>query len=220
MKKIMIVEDEIIIRDELKGLLNNNGFETSYVEDFKKTEQEILKYCPNLVLLDINIPYLNGEQILQSIRKKSNVPIIMLTSKTNEIDEVLSMSYGADDYITKPYNPTLLILKINAILKRTTNTLNSVYYNDIEVLSNRGVLKKQNNEINLTKNEMIIFNCLLNNKGRIVSRDEIMTILWDNSEYINENALTVNISRLRSKLSDLGNRDAIATKKGQGYILK
>ena len=220
MKKIMIVEDEIIIRDELKGLLSNNGFETSYVEDFKKTEQEILKYCPNLVLLDINIPYLNGEQILQSIRKKSNVPIIMLTSKTNEIDEVLSMSYGADDYITKPYNPTLLILKINAILKRTTNTLNSVYYNDIEVLSNRGVLKKQNNEINLTKNEMIIFNCLLNNKGRIVSRDEIMTILWDNSEYINENALTVNISRLRSKLSDLGNRDAIATKKGQGYILK
>lgn len=220
MKKIMIVEDEFIIRDELNGLLNNNGFETSYVEDFKKTEQEILKYCPNLVLLDINIPYLNGEQILQSIRKKSNVPIIMLTSKTNEIDEVLSMSYGADDYITKPYNPTLLILKINAILKRTTNTLNSVYYNDIEVLSNRGVLKKQNNEINLTKNEMIIFNCLLNNKGRIVSRDEIMTILWDNSEYINENALTVNISRLRSKLSDLGNRDAIATKKGQGYILK
>ena len=183
MKKIMIVEDEIIIRDELKGLLNNNGFETSYVEDFKKTEQEILKYCPNLVLLDINIPYLNGEQILQSIRKKSNVPIIMLTSKTNEIDEVLSMSYGADDYITKPYNPTLLILKINAILKRTTNTLNSVYYNDIEVLSNRGVLKKQNNEINLTKNEMIIFNCLLNNKGRIVSRDEIMTIfsLYNNS---------------------------------------
>lgn len=215
----MIVEDDAIIKDELKELLINSGYETNYVNDFKKAEIEILNYKADLILLDINIPYLNGELLLQNLRKKTDIPVIMITSKTSEIDEVLSMSYGADLYVTKPYNPTLLLLKISAILKRSFKALDVFHYNDIEVLPNRSVLKKDDKEIELTKNEMIIFNCLLNNQGKIVSRDEIMTSLWNNKEYVNENALTVNVSRLRNKLSQLGCKCSIETRKGQGYIL-
>lgn len=219
MKKIMIVEDELVIREELIKMLNNNGYETNYIKNFKNTLEEILNYKADLILLDINIPYLNGEIILQNLRKKSDVPVIMLTSKISEVDEVLSMSYGADDYITKPYNPTILLLKISAILKRTSKIPEHLNYNDIEVLSNRSILRKKGKEIELTKNEMIIFNFLLNMQGKIVSREELMTALWNNSEYVNENTLTVNISRLRNKLAELGCKESIETKKGQGYIL-
>ena len=162
---------------------------------------------------------MNGELLLQKIRKESNVPIIMVTSKNNEADEVLSMSYGADDYITKPYNPTILLLRINAIFKRMENKSEVLNYCDLKIIPKRGVIKNEEEEILLTKNEMLIFTYLLTKKGNIVTRDELMTDLWNNDEYINDNALTVNISRLRSKLKEIGYEDAIETRKGQGYIL-
>ena len=143
----------------------------------------------------------------------------MLTSKNSEVDEVLSMSYGADDYITKPYNPTILLLRIGAVLKRTERKVEKLLYRDLEVIPEKGILKKFEKEIILTKNEMIIFLCLLQKQGKIVTRDELMTDLWNNDEYINDNALTVNISRLRSKLKEIGFLEAIETRKGQGYIL-
>ncbi len=220
MKKILIVEDDISIRKELKNLLDNAGFNGMILEDFENAFEQIKKEHPDLILLDINIPKLNGEMLLQKIRKESNVPIIMVTSKNTEADEVLSMSYGADDYITKPYNPTILLLRINAIFKRMENKNDILIYHDLEVDPKKGIMKNSTEEVILTKNEMIIFTFLLANMGNIVTRDDLMTDLWNNNEYINDNALNVNISRLRAKLKDLGYEDAIETRKGQGYILK
>lgn len=219
MKKIMIIEDDTIISKELYELLVNAGYEALILKDFSNAKEEILKSNIDLILLDINIPYQNGEQLLKEIRKESNIPVIMVTSRANETDEILSISYGADDYITKPYSPTILLLRIQNIFKRLDNSTEVLKYKDLEVSPSRGILSGNNKELELTKNEMLIFQHLLNNQNRIVSRDELMTILWNNEEYINDNALTVNISRLRSKLEGFGYPDAIETRKGQGYIL-
>lgn len=219
MKKIMIIEDDTIISKELYELLVNAGYEALILKDFSNAKEEILKSNIDLILLDINIPYQNGEQLLKEIRKESNIPVIMVTSRANETDEILSISYGADDYITKPYSPTILLLRIQNIFKRLDNSTEVLKYKDLEVSPSRGILSGNNKELELTKNEMLIFQHLLNNQNRIVSRDELMTILWNNEEYINDNALTVNISRLRSKLEDFGYPNAIETRKGQGYIL-
>lgn len=219
MKKIMIVEDDEVIKDELSELLKNSSYLVESVKNFEKAKEEIFKYNPDLILLDINIPYLNGELLLKEIRKESSVPVIMVTSKSGEIDEALSITYGADDYITKPYNPTILLLRIQNIFKRMNQNNNALKYKDITVDLNKSELKKDDKVLVLTKNEMIIFSYLLNNKEKIVSRDELMIYLWNNEEYINDNALTVNISRLRSKLSNFGYENIIETRKGQGYIL-
>lgn len=219
MKKIMIVEDDEVIKDELSELLKNSSYLVESVKNFEKAKEEIFKYNPDLILLDINIPYLNGELLLKEIRKESSVPVIMVTSKSGEIDEALSITYGVDDYITKPYNPTILLLRIQNIFKRINQNNNALKYKDIIVDLNKSELKKDDKVLVLTKNEMIIFSYLLNNKEKIVSRDELMTYLWNNEEYINDNALTVNISRLRSKLSNFGYENIIETRKGQGYIL-
>ena len=219
MRRVLIIEDDLSICNELKELLDNAGYEGIILNSFENSYEEFLNIKPDLVLLDINIPKINGELLLQKIRKESNVPIIMVTSKNSESDEVLSMSYGADDYITKPYNPTILLLRINAIFKRMENQSDVLNYRDLKIIPKRGVIKNEEEEILLTKNEMLIFTYLLTKKGNIVTRDELMTDLWNNDEYINDNALTVNISRLRSKLKEIGYEDAIETRKGQGYIL-
>lgn len=219
MKKILIVEDDVSIRNELQKLLVNSGYETIVMDNFENQIEFILENKADLILLDINIPILNGEMVLKELRKKSDVPVIMVTSRTSEVDEVLSMSYGADDFITKPYNPTVLLLRIQNIFKRMEVKTDNVKYNNLNVELSRGIIKSETKQVVLTKNEMIIFALLLNNKGRIVSRDQLMTDLWNNEEYINDNALTVNISRLRNKLASLGCADAIETRKGQGYIL-
>lgn len=219
MEKILVVEDEKSICAELCEILKNAGYEADYVKDFSDTKNKILSSGADLILMDINIPGINGEMLLQEIRKESAVPVIMVTSRTTEIDEVLSMSYGADDYITKPYNPTILLLRISAILRRTQKTTDALHYNNAMVNISKGTITEGDRELTLTKNEMIIFQLLLNNRQCIVTRDELMTDLWDNNEFINDNALTVNISRLRSKLSEFGYPDAIETRKKQGYIL-
>lgn len=219
MQKILIIEDEENIRNELKTLLENSGYEAIILKDFKNSLTKIKEIKPDLILLDINIPYFNGQILLKEIREEENTPVIMVTSKNNETEEVLSMSYGADDYITKPYNPTILLLRINAVLKRLERNMSSIKYKDISINTQKGVLIKDNKEIILTKNEMIILNYLIQKRGKIVTRDELMTDLWNNSEYVNDNALTVNISRLRAKLEEVGCENAIETRKGLGYIL-
>lgn len=223
MHKIMIVEDDESISSELKELLQNSGYEVVVLQDFNNSLNEILRVAPDLLLMDINIPYVNGELLLQCLRKSSNIPVIMVTSKNNETDEALSISYGADDYITKPYNPNILLLRIGAVIKRTSTNYsansNELAYRDLTFDTQKGIIKKDGIEIVLTKNEMIIFSYLLTHKDKIVTRDELMTALWDNTEFVNDNALTVNISRLRNKLNEIGYEDAIDTRKGQGYIL-
>ena len=219
MKKIFIVEDDKSICMELVEILENEGYAASYLTDFEHSKEEILTAGADLILMDINIPGINGRNLLKEIRKESDIPVIMVTSRTSEMDEVLSMSYGADDFITKPYNPTILLLRIAAVLKRMEGSQNAASYRGAEVNFSRGTIRIGEKEQVLTKNEMIIFQRLLSSKDKIVSRDEIMTDLWDNEEYVNDNALTVNISRLRTKLSELGLPDAIETRKKQGYRL-
>lgn len=219
MKKILIIEDEETIRNELKTLLENSGYEVLMLEKFTNAKEDIKSMTLDLILLDINLPNINGEMLLKEIRKESNIPVIMVTSRVCEVDEVLSMSYGADDYITKPYNPTILLLRIQNIFKKMENNRDDLFYDDIVVNPKKGILEKNGKVLELTKNEMIIFTYLLNNRGRIVNRDDLMTDLWNNNEFINDNALTVNISRLRNKLQDFGLENKIETRKGQGYKL-
>lgn len=219
MNKIMIVEDDKNICDELKELLENNNYKVVVVKDFSNILNEISQSLPDLILLDINIPFINGEMLLQNLRKVSNIPVIMVTSRNSETDEALSISYGADDYITKPYNPNILLLRIGAVLKRVNTNLNVQTYKDLKINIGKGIIKRDDIEIVLTKNEMIIFSYLLNHQNKIVTRDELMTDLWNNNEFINDNALTVNISRLRTKLKSIGYDNAINTRKGLGYIL-
>ena len=219
MKKIFIVEDDKSICMELVEILENEGYAASYLTDFEHSKEKILVARADLILMDINIPGINGRNLLKEIRKESDIPVIMVTSRTSEMDEVLSMSYGADDFITKPYNPTILLLRIAAVLKRMEGSQNAASYRGAEVNFSKGTIRLGEKEQVLTKNEMIIFQRLLSSKDKIVSRDEIMTDLWDNEEYVNDNALTVNISRLRTKLAELGLPDAIETRKKQGYRL-
>ena len=220
MSRIYIVEDDITLRNELKELLENSGYDADALEDFEHSKERILASDADLLLLDINIPHLNGQMLLREIRKSSDMPVIMVTSRSSESDEVLSMSYGADDYITKPYNPTILLLRISAILKRSQRNDTTLSYMGLNVDPAKGCISNSSTEIVLTKNEMIIFRHMLDNRGNIVTRDELMTELWDNEEFVNDNALTVNISRLRTKLADAGLENVIETRKKQGYILK
>ena len=219
MKNILIVEDEEIIRKELETLLKNSGYNALSLNSFSNAKEDIINTKADLILLDINLPNINGEMLLKEIRKEINTPVIMVTSRNDEVDEVLSISYGADDYIIKPYNPTVLLLRIQNIFKRMENNRDDLFYDDIIVNPQKGTLDKNGKTLELTKNEMIIFTFLLRSRGKIVSRDNLMTDLWNNNEFINDNALTVNISRLRSKLQEFGLEGKIETRKGQGYKL-
>ena len=220
---IMIVDDDAALGEMLSIVLNGSGFETVTCQDGLRAVEMFPTLHPDLVLLDIMLPGDDGYTILEQLKSMpsvKDVPVIMVTSRDSEADEVLSMSYGADDYITKPYNPTILLLRINAVFKRIgAKSDNTTAYRGMEILPHKGVIKYKDDEITLTKNEMTIFMYLLSHREHIVSRDELMTELWNNEEYLNDNALTVNISRLRGRFKDIGMEDVIETRKGQGYIL-
>ena len=217
--KILIIEDDFELSNELKILLDNNGYHGIILQDLQNALENIIKINPDLILLDIKLPYLNGQQLLKQIRKNSNVPVIMVTSKDSEIDEILAMSYGADDYITKPYNPTILLLHIEAFFKRLNKIDNNLVYHGVNINLSKSTLKKDDIELLLSKNEMSIFYFLFMNQGKIVSRDEIMNYLWGTDKFIDDNTLTVNMTRLKKKLVQIGLINVIETRRDQGYIL-
>lgn len=218
-KRIVIIEDDTLLSQELKELLDNNGYEGMILKDFEKSAEAILKLNADMILLDINLPNINGEFLLKEIRKKSNIPVIMVTSRDTETDEVISMSIGADDYITKPYNPTILLLRMEAIFKRINKENEKVEYEDIELNKDRSLIKRKDKQVILSKNEILIFDFLIKNQGKIVSRDDIINYLWDSEEFVDDNTLTVNVARLRNKLETVGLKNVIETRRGQGYIL-
>ena len=221
MKKIAVVEDDKVLRQALDSLLKENGYGTFCLEKFDRTEEEILRAEPDLVLLDILLPGANGQEILRNLRQKSQIPVIMVTSREGEMDQILAMSYGADDYITKPYNPTLLLLKMEALFRRIQPGApqEEVEYRGILLNLLRSTMTYQGKERVLSKNEFSILYYLIKNQGRIVSRDELMDYLWDCNDFIDDNTLTVNINRLRKKLEEAGIQGAIQTRRGQGYLL-
>ncbi|MCI8361643.1 MAG: response regulator transcription factor [Clostridia bacterium] len=223
MQKILIVEDDEKLRNELKIFLQKNGYEVEVLETFKNTIDDILKINPNLVLLDINLPNVDGQYVCKEIRKTSNMGVIIVTSRDNEIDELLSINYGADHYITKPYNIQILLAKIAALLRRTdlsAGTSDKIDAKDFIINTSNSTIEKQGKVIELTKNEYKILKYLVQNREKIVSREEIMDCLWETESFIDDNTLTVNITRLRNKLEELNLKELLETRRGQGYILR
>ncbi len=222
MQKILIVEDDEKLRSELEIFLNNNGYEAQSLERFDNTIQDILVVNPNLVLLDVNLPGSDGEFVCKEIRKQSQVPIIIITSRDSELDELISINYGADHYITKPFNIQILLAKIAAILRRTNAESclqDKMDCKDFVLNLSKSTIEKGDVVIELTRNEFKILKYLAENREKIVSREDIMECLWDSESFIDDNTLTVNITRLRGKLGELNLKELIETKRGQGYIL-
>lgn len=223
MQKILIVEDDEKLRNELEIFLNHNGYQAYSLKKFDDTIYHILEQKPDLLLLDINLPNVDGEYVCKEIRKQSNMPIIIITSRDNELDELISINYGADHYITKPFNIQILLAKIASLLKRTSNKACFQEKLDCEQFildANKSMILKNEKEIELTKNEFRILKYLVQNRQKIVSREEIMEYLWDSESFIDDNTLTVNVTRLRNKLAELDLKELLETKRGQGYILK
>ncbi|WP_027635860.1 response regulator transcription factor [Clostridium butyricum] len=222
MRKIMIIEDEVIIREELKSFLSKYNYEVIAPSDFENVIEFILNENPDLILLDINLPIFDGYYICREIRKTSDIPIIIVTSRDSDMDELMSMNLGADDFVSKPYNTQILLARIAALLKRSggsSNTSKYLIYNNFKINLSNATISREGKEIELTKNEIKILSCLIENKGSIVSREILMEYLWKSDYFVDDSTLTVNITRLRRKLEGIGIKDAIETRRGLGYIM-
>lgn len=222
MEKIIIIEDDEIIREELKNFLNKYGYEIVAPTSFENVVEFILGENAHLVLLDINLPVFDGYYICRELRKQSDVPIIVVTSRDSEMDELMSMNLGADDFVTKPYNTQILLARIAALLKRSGASgekSNILMYKDFQLNLSNATIKYNEKESELTKNEVKILSYLINNKGQIVSRELLMEYLWSTDYFVDDSTLTVNITRLRKKLEEIGIKDVIETRRGLGYIM-
>lgn len=221
MPKIVIIEDTEKIREELKTFLLRYGYEAVAPTNFEQIISDTLKEEPDLILLDINLPVFDGYYICREIRKESNVPIIVVTSRDNEMDELTSMNLGADDFVTKPYNTQILLARIENILKRMQGAaIQDVHvYKDLKLNLSNGSVSYKGETAELTKNELKILSCLYKNKGKIVSRDDLMDFMWNADAFVDDNNLSVNVTRLRKKLEGLGMQKNIETRRGLGYIL-
>ncbi|WP_042274310.1 response regulator transcription factor [[Clostridium] dakarense] len=221
MEQIFIVEDEAKLRNEVLTLLERNGYKCSTSDDYQNIIQNILNLHPDLVLLDLNLPVYDGFYICKEIRKQSEIPIIVVTSSKSDLDELDVLNLGADDFINKPFNSRILLARIASVLKRTSGKSKPliVTHNGavLDVLKSK--VSHNNQSVELTKNELGILKILMDNKGNIIPRNEIISSLWDMAEFVEDSTLTVNINRLRKKLEDIGLNDYLITKRGQGYMV-
>lgn len=221
--KIMIVEDDLVLARELKLLCTKWDFQAKYIQNFKDVDKEYLEYQPDLLLLDINLPYYDGFYWCQKIRNNSTVPILFISSREQNADKILALSSGGDDYIEKPFDLELLLVKIKAMLRRTYEYkhLEKEYLDEntsYDVISGR--FYYQDLVLELTKSESKIMTVLLENRSNWVTREQLMMVLWNTDEFVTDATLTVHISRLRNKLKELTNgKDIIKTKKGVGYYI-
>lgn len=223
MHKILIVEDDLVIAEAMKKYIMTWGWDVRCAEDFKDVMHTFAEYAPDLVLLDISLPFFNGYHWCTQIRAVSKVPIIFISSTSDNMNIVMAMNMGGDDFIAKPFDLTVLTAKIQALLRRTYD-----FGASTGLIEHRGAilnvgdasLTYNNERIDLTKNEFKILQLLLDSKGKVVSRDDIMVKLWETDSFVDENTLTVNIARLRKKLESSGLADFITTKKGMGYLVE
>ena len=219
---IMIIDDNVQLQNEIGNLLIVNGYGVLKPKDFNNIPKIIKEDNPDLILLDINLPNDDGFKICTEIRSFSKIPIIFITSRNTNIDELMAITLGGDDFITKPYNTQILLARINALIKRAypnNSNLDVIEHNGFKLNILSSTIEYNGNSEELTKNEMKILYYLLINKGKIVSRAAIMEYLWDSSMFVNDNTLTVNITRIRNKIEEIGLKDFIKTKRGQGYII-
>lgn len=225
MHKILIIEDDQTIARSIKKQVETWGCEASCVEDFNAVLTDFLEYAPQLVLLDISLPFFGGYHWCSEIRKVSKVPIIFISSASDNLNIVMAMNMGGDDFVAKPFDLTVLNAKIQALLRRTydfneqTATYGIISHRNAVLKTSDATLTYNDEKIELTKNDNKILQTLLENKGKVVSRDTLMTKLWETDCYVDENTLTVNVTRLRRKLEGIGLEDFITTKKGMGYII-
>lgn len=222
MYKIMLVEDDSVICDEITSLLTRWGYEVSSVVDFTSVTAEFADFSPQLVLMDISLPFYNGYYWCSEIRKLSSTPIMFVSSSSDNINIVMAMNMGGDDFISKPFSPDVLAAKIQALLRRSYDfqPLSSLLEHKGAILNLADTtLTIGQNKVELTKNEFRILQLLFEKKGSVVPREEIMKRLWNSDCFIDDNTLTVNMTRLRKKLEEAGAVDFISTKKGIGYLL-
>lgn len=219
--KILVAEDHKPIRDELCDFLSKYGYEAIPLTNYETIIEDCIKEQADLILLDINLPVLDGYYICRKIRSQSDIPIIVVTSRDSEMDELMSMNLGADDFITKPYNTQILMARIASILRRSKKTeiQNVIFCKDMKVCLNDSTAEYHGNKIELTKNEIRILYTLIKHQGSIVSRDELMEMLWQSNEFVDDNTLTVNVNRLRKRMDSIGWKNKIQTKRGQGYMI-
>lgn len=218
---IFIIEDEPAIRQELKQLLENSLYQVTAAEDFTDVSSLVLSLQPDLVILDLNLPGESGFSICSKVRSVSDIPIILLTGRTDSMDELSGILKGADDYITKPFYPPILLARIAAVLKRCRkpDVKNQLFLNhkDVTLDLAKGCIRYQNQTADLSRNELKILHCLFLHKGTIVSRLDLIEYLWDNQVFIDDNTLSVNITRIRNKLEQIHLFNFIKTRRGMGY---
>ncbi|WP_423363170.1 response regulator transcription factor [Mycoplasma sp. P36-A1] len=223
MYKIVLVEDDIDLANEVKIALERFNYKVYLIEDFQSITDFILKVDPHLVIMDITLPYNDGFYWTTQIRNKSTVPILFMSSRDERLEKVMAMSIGADDYITKPIDLELTIIKIQAILRRaydyetSTESADTLSYEGLTLDLKKFVISYGNEKKDLTKNEYKILQKLMLHPKQYVNRDELMNYLWDNDSFIDDNAFNVNLSRLRKKIVDISGEDLIETKRKVGY---
>lgn len=222
MYRILIVEDDEIIAGLVKKHLESWGYQVDLISDFSQVLAEFVRKDPQLVLLDLKLPFFNGFHWCEEIRKISQVPVIFLSSTADNMNMVIAMSRGADDFIAKPFDLEVLAAKVQAILRRTYsfgNTFNLMEYKGTVLNLGNGTLTVGEQKLELTKNELKILQILYEHRGQVVSRDAIMTRLWESDSFVDDNTLTVNVTRLRKKIEGAGLKGFILTKKGMGYMV-
>lgn len=221
MQKIMIIEDDPMIREELSLLLENEGYQIILVTDFTDMTNQIQDCAPDLVLLDLGLPGRDGLSLCARIRKNSSLPIIIVTSRDSSADEFRGLSLGSDDYITKPYDVPVLLARIKAVLRRSAGVSESdlLEAEGLRLSLTKGTVSLNGRSVELTRNELRILAHLMTHAGEIVSRADLIDALWEKQIYIDDNTLSVNVTRLRTKLKELGRPDCIRTRRGMGYQL-
>lgn len=223
MYRILIVEDDVTIAKTLAGHLGRWDYDVRYVTDFKNVYGDFAEFAPHLVLMDIALPFFNGYHWCTEIRKTSKVPIIFISSMSDNMNIVMAINMGGDEFVEKPFDLNVITAKIQALLRRTytfQEVSNTIEHKGVVLYLNDATVVYKENRLALTKNDYRILKLLMEDAGNIVSRDEIMTRLWESNEFIDDNTLTVNVGRLRKKLEDIGLKDFIVTKKGIGYIIQ
>lgn len=223
MTKILVVEDDHQIQQELVLLLQRNGFEAQALTSFESVPQQIIAAHPDLVLLDLNLPGIDGQQICREVRQLSNVPIIVVTSRNTDLDELMVLSLGADDFIAKPYNTQILLMHITSVLRRTNSDVTTgtkLSHAGVTLDSSSCKVSANQKSVELTKNELRILSLLMQNAGTVVSRQRIQEELWQSDEFVDDNTLTVNISHLRNTLASIGVEDFVMTRRGLGYVIE
>lgn len=223
LSKIYVIEDDEGIRVELVRMLEREGFEVEACEDFSRAAELALAVAPDLVLLDLTLPGTDGQLVCREVRTASSVPVIVLTSRVTEADEVVSMTLGADDFVSKPYSPRVLVAHIQALLRRAGQAAmpaSTIERGAVTLDLSRSCAAANGKTVELTKNEMRILGLLMRRSPAIVSREDLMRELWDSDAFVDDNTLTVNVNRLRAQLARVGVEGFLVTHRGQGYSVR